>query len=74
MLAGEPVNALRRNALLTMLGAALAGCGVQTRTPSLPERALAPDFALHDQSGGLVTLSSLTKGSLAVVVFYRGHW
>jgi peroxiredoxin len=34
----------------------------------------APDFSLPDTTGTLRTLSELTKDSLCVVLFYRGHW
>ena len=33
----------------------------------------APDFALRDQSGGLVRLAEL-RGAPVLLVFYRGHW
>ena len=35
--------------------------------------AAAPDFALVDQHGEMVTLSSL-RGQQTVLVFYRGFW
>lgn len=34
----------------------------------------APDFSLSDTTGTPRRLSELTKDSLCVVVFYRGHW
>ena len=34
----------------------------------------APDFALTDQSGAVVSLKDLTREGPAVIVFYRGYW
>jgi peroxiredoxin len=34
----------------------------------------APDFSLPDSAGATRTLSELTRDSLCVVLFYRGHW
>jgi peroxiredoxin len=34
----------------------------------------APDFSLPDSAGAMWTLSELTRASLCVVLFYRGHW
>ena len=34
----------------------------------------APDFSLSDSGGTVRSLSELTKDSLCVVLFYRGHW
>ena len=34
----------------------------------------APDFSLPDSTGTPRRLSELTKDSLCVVIFYRGHW
>lgn len=34
----------------------------------------APDFSLPDTTGTPQQLSELTKDSLCVVLFYRGHW
>ena len=34
----------------------------------------APDFSLPDSTGASWQLSALTKDSLCVVIFYRGHW
>lgn len=34
----------------------------------------APDFSLPDSTGTLRRLSELTRDSLCVVLFYRGHW
>jgi peroxiredoxin len=34
----------------------------------------APDFSLPDTTGTLRQLSELTRDSLCVVLFYRGHW
>jgi peroxiredoxin len=34
----------------------------------------APDFSLPDTTGTNRRLSELTKDSLSVVLFYRGHW
>jgi peroxiredoxin len=35
---------------------------------------IAPDFSLPDSTGTLRQLSELTRNSLCVVLFYRGHW
>jgi peroxiredoxin len=34
----------------------------------------APDFSLPDSTGTSRQLSALTKDSMCVVLFYRGHW
>jgi len=34
----------------------------------------APDFALEDQNGRAITLSSFQAHVPVVLVFYRGHW
>ena len=34
----------------------------------------APDFSLPDTSGTARSLSELTKDSICVLIFYRGHW
>jgi peroxiredoxin len=34
----------------------------------------APDFSLPDSTGVRRQLSELTRDSLCVVLFYRGHW
>jgi cytochrome oxidase Cu insertion factor (SCO1/SenC/PrrC family) len=41
---------------------------------SLKVGAKAPDFALPNGDGKLVTLSEYTQRSPVVVVFYRGFW
>jgi peroxiredoxin len=35
---------------------------------------IAPDFSLLDTTETPRRLSELTKDSLCVVIFYRGHW
>lgn len=37
------------------------------------EGKVAPDFALKDQTGKTLRLSSL-RGKPALLIFYRGHW
>ncbi|HLI80662.1 MAG TPA: redoxin domain-containing protein [Candidatus Binataceae bacterium] len=34
----------------------------------------APDFSLPDSTGTPRRLSELTKHSMCVLIFYRGHW
>jgi len=54
----------------------IAACNwrLETRTPPKEVAELAPDFALPDHEGRVVTLDSLVQGGPAVVVFYRGFW
>ena len=51
-----------------------AACTIETRSPSLAERARAPEFSLKSHQGATVTLTELVRNGPAVVVFYRGHW
>jgi len=57
---------------LTRELAVLAKSEIASR--SLRAGARAPDFALPDQSGDVVRLSSVLAGGPAVVTFYRGGW
>lgn len=41
---------------------------------ALPAGGRAPDFALPNQTGNTVRLSTLLQGGPAIVVFYRGGW
>ena len=47
---------------------------LHTRTPSVVEKQMAPDFSLPSQQGRVVTLDDVTATGPAVVVFYRGYW
>lgn len=61
--------------MLLPLAAVLGiGCGVKTRDKPMATEQVAPAFALPDQNGQTVALSSLLATGPAVLVFYRGHW
>lgn len=44
------------------------------RTSPVAVGEIAPDFALEDQNGQKITLSSARGKTPAVLVFYRGYW
>jgi hypothetical protein len=50
----------------------LRGSGILRRVIKPGTRA--PEFALHDQHGQLVTLSTLLAAGPAVVSIFRGFW
>lgn len=47
---------------------------LHTRTASIAEKQLAPDFHLRDPRNKVVSLDELLKKGPAVVIFYRGSW
>jgi cytochrome oxidase Cu insertion factor (SCO1/SenC/PrrC family) len=47
---------------------------LETRTPALDEKKVAPDFELPDHTGKTYGLDGLLAKGPAVVVFYRGYW
>ena len=80
---GLKAGAARRRwlgrSLALLLGALVclaAACSwrLHTRAPAKSELSVAPDFALPDYRGGVVTLDGLLAKGPAVVIFYRGYW
>ncbi len=61
---------------ITSIWAAMAsGCGsVRPRATPMADAQQAPLFALPDQDGQTVELSSLLAEGPVVLLFYRGHW
>ena len=57
-----------------VVGALASACKLETRSPSLAEKAVAPEFSLPSHMGTRVALSELLRNGPAVVIFYRGHW
>lgn len=62
--------------LLLSLVLLLAGAAAQGQAPATPLKLgdKAPDFALPNGDGKLVTLSEYTTRGMVVLVFYRGYW
>lgn len=62
-------------AALAVAGGRMLGKELEPRQVGLPLGASAPDFALVDQRGDIVTLPSLlARGKLAVVFFRSADW
>jgi peroxiredoxin len=65
--------ALPREALDRLAGM-VADLEENQRAPGLPLGERAPDFALPNQHGQIISLSKLLAEGPAVVTFYRGDW
>ena len=62
-------------ALALALAASVASCRkLETRTPAIEKKAVAPDFELTDTEGRKHSLDEMVASGPAVVVFYRGYW
>lgn len=75
----SPQSSRLRVKLLLVSSLVLFSCSLlfDSKLPDAPRApaigAAAPDFALPDQSGEIVSSSSL-RGRQIVLVFYRGFW
>jgi peroxiredoxin len=65
---------MKRVALIFVLLLATASVLAQGAQPSLKVGDKAPDFALPNGDGKLVTLSECTARGPVVLIFYRGFW
>ena len=65
-------------AVVVVVMAAHIGFYMMAQLPPSSNRlalgATAPVVSLQDRAGQTVQLTSVTKGALPVLVFYRGHW